>query len=301
MREQIVILGDPRSCQGAIEAADIMMPVTIEASFDPPGTLDAYTADGERLGRLGPRSWVTQALADGQQVLHASVNSVGHKDGLATVRVRIVVGREGERYEAPPVVKRTYSVGLVGESNYQEAIRTCRVGEPVVVSLQPDNPYDDRALVVTTLDDQTVGYIPRDNWLQDAVHEEGKGCDATIRSIDKSPGGALGVVLEVRLDDGELQTRTYGKPEPAGSTGCFGSIAALCLLTVIAGCGTKQDPLKEAEARVSFLKLNDGSPEELCEAKRAVQHVQLERRDAEGYKLAKVLADLECHRARIEM
>lgn len=74
------------------------------------------------------------------------------------------------------------------------------------------------------------------------------------------------------------------------------AIAALAML-LAAGCN-RVDPrdqvLKDAESKVTFLELNGGSGDELCSAKQQVAEAQLERRDADGYKWAKAFADTEC-------
>lgn len=93
-----------------------------------------------------------------------------------------------------------YSVVLAGESNYQEAIRACRSGERVQVLHEIGNPYDNEALVVATRNGAKLGYIPRSSWLREAVHNEGKGCSATIKSIATREQGLHGVVIEVELD-----------------------------------------------------------------------------------------------------
>lgn len=98
---------------------------------------------------------------------------------------------------APP---RTYQLGIVGEVNYQPAVRRCSIGQRVHIVHEPSNPYDPRALAVVTEGGDTIGYVPRDCWLQGAVHDEGKGCDATIKSIGSGDSGKLGVVLDIYLN-----------------------------------------------------------------------------------------------------
>ncbi|MDP8995105.1 MAG: HIRAN domain-containing protein [Pseudomonadota bacterium] len=105
----------------------------------------------------------------------------------------------------------TYSVGLVGESNYQEAIRACRAGERVEVVHEVGNPYDEQALAVVTGRGATIGYVPRSSWLRDAIHDEGQGCSATIRSVGRGERGLLGVVIEVTLNAGALASRAYSR------------------------------------------------------------------------------------------
>jgi len=76
---------------------------------------------------------------------------------------------------------------------------------------EPDNPYDGLALAVVTVSGDTIGYVPRDCWLQDAVHDDGKGCDATIKSIGCGEGGKLGVVLDVCLNSKGFGERQFSR------------------------------------------------------------------------------------------
>ena len=119
---------------------------------------------------------------------------------------------------------KAYPVGLAGESNYQDAICVCREGEPVRICNEIGNPYDEDALVVVSSRDETIGYIRRSNWLREAIYDQERGCEATILSIegDREP---MGVVIEVRLTDDELDIRDYlpaaRSDAKSGSTGCL--------------------------------------------------------------------------------
>lgn len=210
MREETVKLADARSCEDAIWSASLSDPVTIEESFDRPGDLDVLTTSGERLGRLSAAGWVAKALEDGLIAHHASVNSLNYDADPPSVRIRVAVGQPTEHYAAPNP-PRAYSIGLVGESNYQRSIQTCLAGQHVYVIHEIGNPYDDLALAVVTALGQTIGYIPRENWLRRAIHEEAKGCDAHIRSI-QGDSGRLGVVIQVSLSPRRIETRAYAAP-----------------------------------------------------------------------------------------
>jgi hypothetical protein len=212
MREGTIKLADARSCEDAIWSAGLCDPVTIEESFDRPADLDVVTAAGERLGRLSATSWVAKALEEGLIVHHASVNSLNYDADPPSVRIRVAVGESTEEY-ATPNPPRTYSIGLVGESNYQSSIQTCLAGQHVRVFHEIGNPYDPLALVVVTALGDTIGYIPRENWLRRAIHEEAKGCDAHIRSI-QGDVGRVGVVIQVSLNPRGVETRPYAAPVP---------------------------------------------------------------------------------------
>jgi hypothetical protein len=108
-----------------------------------------------------------------------------------------------------------YHVGLAGESFYQPQIEWSSPGERVWVCHEPNNPHDDLALRVETGGGQTIGYIPRGNWLRRAVHEQGRGLAATIASIAGGEGEFLGVVITVALTDDEVPIRSYYPDQPA--------------------------------------------------------------------------------------
>ena len=112
---------------------------------------------------------------------------------------------------------RTYPVGIVGEASYQRNIRQCSPGERVEIVHEPDNPYDKLALAVVSHRGLTIGYIARACWLQDAIHEEGKGCAATIKSIDGAGLGNLAVVLDVSLNADGIAERAFSRDDQSSS------------------------------------------------------------------------------------
>lgn len=103
---------------------------------------------------------------------------------------------------------KKYKVGIVGESNYQDAIEQTEPGEPVDFFREPDNPHDEHAVVVTNMHGQKIGYLARDSWVRRAIVQDGKPCCALIKSIKKS-GGNYGVVLDLSLAGDAIGTRPY--------------------------------------------------------------------------------------------
>jgi hypothetical protein len=101
-----------------------------------------------------------------------------------------------------------YPVGLVGESNYQLAINACAPGQRVEILHEIGNPYDELALVVKTEKGGKLGYIGRDCWLVNAIHNELHGCEARVLSINPGPHGA-GVVIDVVLHRGDVDQCAY--------------------------------------------------------------------------------------------
>lgn len=101
-----------------------------------------------------------------------------------------------------------YPVGLVGETNYQPAIKASSIADAVEILHEIGNPHDERALVVKNASGEKIGYIARDCWLQRAIHDESRSCVAVIWSMNEGPHG-LGVVVEVLLEDEEVKTCAY--------------------------------------------------------------------------------------------
>lgn len=105
-----------------------------------------------------------------------------------------------------------YRVGIVGESNYQPAVRRCRVGDPVSLVREHGNSHDDQAIAVLSSAGQTIGYLGRDSWLREAILEEGKGCVASIDQIEQRGSTNSGVVLLAEACDVEVPARYFGEP-----------------------------------------------------------------------------------------
>ena len=103
---------------------------------------------------------------------------------------------------------KSYPVGIVGESNYQGTIRHLRVGQLVKLLHEPSNPYDSRAIAVAASNGDTIGYIPRDFWLRDALLDEAKPCSARVLNLSKGPK-ATGVTIEVALAGEPIGERAF--------------------------------------------------------------------------------------------
>lgn len=110
---------------------------------------------------------------------------------------------------------KLYSVSIVGESNYQPAVRGCSEGERVLICHEPDNPFDAMALRVETAAGDIIGYIPKNNWLRYAIHDDGRGCAATVQFIGDNGYGVLGARLNVTLTDDLVPTRSYSGVQAA--------------------------------------------------------------------------------------
>ncbi len=104
---------------------------------------------------------------------------------------------------------RIYPLGLVGESNYQLHIQLCRAGDAVSILHETGNPHDDLALCAVSRHGNVLGYVPRSSWLRRAIHDEGRGVSARIKSIAGGKGAELGVVLDVALCEGPVGRRAW--------------------------------------------------------------------------------------------
>ena len=219
-------LGSADECRAAIEAAKADDPLTIERA----GKLLRFVdAQGRLLGTLTARHSVAKQLDAGNSLLHCSVAwSYGETEAYphGLVSARVVTGDPDDEYAKwcareiwgkprVPRAAQSYPVNIVGESFYQDAIGRCQEGDLVFLYREVDNPHDPLAIVAKTASGSTIGYIPRTNWLQRVVHEEGGGVTATIQSIH--PGVSMAVVLAVTVADDELAVAHYQPPVAPGS------------------------------------------------------------------------------------
>lgn len=92
-----------------------------------------------------------------------------------------------------------YTVHLVGESSYQEAIRRASPGDLVRLLPEPQNPHDPRAIRASDVTGATIGYIERDSWLTRVMLDEGTAVLARVLEVigGEANKPSLGVVLEV--------------------------------------------------------------------------------------------------------
>jgi len=110
----------------------------------------------------------------------------------------------------------TYTLGIVGESHYQDAIRRCRQGDRVILKREPENPYDENAVAVLREDGETIGYLARDHavWVAERM-DEGRQVEAKIKLLtggtrDKPTRGVIIDVDTTPLRTEKLQAETGG-------------------------------------------------------------------------------------------
>lgn len=192
-----------------LEAAQLCTPeTTIAVAEGEKGALAVFAEGIGQIGRISPRHPVARALAAGDVVLHASINSFGGDPfGL---RLRVVTGPAGAIWSLPaPSPSRTYPVSLVGEQYYAGTVAALRVGDEARIWREPDNPYDALALAVSDAAGRMIGYVPKDCFLQRAIHDEEKACRATIGLIAPGAQGFTQVCLDVELVAGPTEERKF--------------------------------------------------------------------------------------------
>lgn len=178
---------------------------------------------------------------------------------------------------------KRYSVGIVGESQYQRPIRQLRAGDPLNLHHEFENPYDPNAIAVLTDDGSKIGYIPRDSWLTGVIVDEGRAVAARVKTIE---GGdrrrpSLGVVIEVEIvgtrgsaeaahrtgaaiskivvtaqrrslsNDGNVERRRTGRDPQRPDNFKAGLVLLGALVLLIAYCSSQSDDGPKSEARAS--------------------------------------------------
>jgi len=91
-----------------------------------------------------------------------------------------------------------YRVNVSGETHYQAAIREVRVGQPVLLMREPDNPHDARAVSIWSTQGRRIGYVARGSFLHDVL-EEGQAVDLTVDGLHRKKS-TLAVVLMAELN-----------------------------------------------------------------------------------------------------
>lgn len=130
---------------------------------------------------------------------------------------------------------KSYSVGIVGESNYQKAITEKLEGTRASLVHEPDNPYDDRAIRVDNHRGQTIGYLPRGSWLTSALIDQGKAVTAVVGFVGREETtGNFGVSLDVTLSEqGTAGTEAQDNSEMVADQ--VGKVAYGCIALIILG------------------------------------------------------------------
>jgi hypothetical protein len=125
---------------------------------------------------------------------------------------------------------KSYYVGIVGESNYQSAVRMLHEGFRVDLVPEPDNRHDPNAIRVDSITGETIGYVPRDSWLTDAIIGQGVDCFAVVHELTGEGKRNRGVVIEVWLGDDAAEAR---ESHVRKRKGCLALLALPLLAGVI--------------------------------------------------------------------
>ena len=119
-----------------------------------------------------------------------------------------------------------YTLQLVGESNYQPAVRKLVVGEVVNLEAEPANSFDPRAIKAVSRFGDTLGYAPRDSWLQGVLLDQQTDIYARVDRVIGNEAGkpSVGVVLTVWTAREAVAARAVGIIGAGGASG--GAMAA---------------------------------------------------------------------------
>ena len=190
--------------QDGIELCDLLREVFVYEDQERAGGYVFELSDGTAIGRISHRSAIAKKLSDSEAIIRAWVTGYGGEDDkgrLLPPRVKIVTGPIGAQFELPKInPPKAYPVGLVGEQNYQAAVRALVVGETVKLLSEPKNQFDDNAIVAVNVRGQTLGYVPKANWLYDAINNEGQGAEASVKFVGMTENGFWNVVIDVVMN-----------------------------------------------------------------------------------------------------
>ena len=119
-----------------------------------------------------------------------------------------------------------YTLQLVGESNYQPAVRKLVAGEVVNLEAEPTNSFDPRAIKAVSRFGDTLGYAPRDSWLQGVLLDQQTDIYARVDRVIGNEAGkpSVGVVLTVWTAREAVAARAVGIIGAGGASG--GAMAA---------------------------------------------------------------------------
>lgn len=102
-----------------------------------------------------------------------------------------------------PVFQRPGTVySVVGVTQYQPAIKRMTEGERVVLSPEPDNPYDSHAVAVRDRAGDTLGYLPRAIAARftDSTAQHSPEWEAKIAELyEFTPQGASESIVSVKI------------------------------------------------------------------------------------------------------
>jgi hypothetical protein len=67
---------------------------------------------------------------------------------------------------------KQYPVRLVGEQHYRDACGACKIGDTIFIFRETHNPHDKKAIVAKNEMGQTIGYVPRESFVQGVIHDQ---------------------------------------------------------------------------------------------------------------------------------
>jgi len=103
---------------------------------------------------------------------------------------------------------RHFFAHVAGESspnrdntNRQTIIASCRVGEPLLLEPEPDNPQDENAVRVLREDGKQIGYLERA--MAARLFDDLRDFHAFVAGVGRSRGPDLGVALLIVVSGGD--------------------------------------------------------------------------------------------------
>ena len=110
--------------------------------------------------------------------------------------------RQDQPYSAIRKTIETKVAGVTFEGR-QRVVASLQVGEPVVLTREPENRYDANAIRVERVDGAQIGYIPREiaGRIAPFMDEDGEPLHGTVSYLTGSScyGYSLGVVIRFQL------------------------------------------------------------------------------------------------------
>ncbi len=129
-------------------------------------------------------------------VLYAIIRGLGARLAAATVASQAL------DFTELPFVDGRYTLHIAGEQydGRQSAIWRLRLGQQLLLRREPWNKYDDRAVAVSTLSGDVIGYIPRKNvgWVSRLL-DDGEQLQASVAHLFDDDGDSI-VDVQIHID-----------------------------------------------------------------------------------------------------
>jgi len=208
-----------RDCQLAIAVLSYGEPLQITPDRDREGGHVVTTVDGDRIGYLTPRHWVSVDLASDRVVLHASVNCNSNLvAGKRMVTVRVVTGARGDVYApwtpSPPQDNErlqtpwgSFFIDITGPTRaYKGRIVSLsstvaiEVGDSVQFQRSGDAGVELQAICVFTNEGERIGSLVCEPDVKRALIDESKRFRAVVSSMPTRATPAAPAMLKIVIE-----------------------------------------------------------------------------------------------------